>query len=241
MKPEHLTSNPAPLSSSGVDYLIVGAGFAGSVLAERLARALDLRVLIVDRRPHIGGNAYDRHDDAGVLDSSVTARTYSTPIRATYLTICRAYTNGGLINTGCWRALTDSWFRFRSISTRSIGLYGLRLNSFEMEQFLRIRRREGTSTSEHPRTPSLIRWDAICMRSSSAVYTRKQWGHGPVRARCKRDCRACPRAPIATIAISRIRFKRCRCTATRACSRRCSKHPNIKVMLNTDYRDIVRI
>ena len=41
------------------DYLIVGAGFAGSVIAERLARVLDLKVLLVDRRPHIAGNAYD--------------------------------------------------------------------------------------------------------------------------------------------------------------------------------------
>ena len=49
------------------DYLIVGAGFAGSVLAERLARTLGKRVLIVDKRTHIGGNAYDRYDDAGVL------------------------------------------------------------------------------------------------------------------------------------------------------------------------------
>jgi UDP-galactopyranose mutase len=49
------------------DVLIVGAGFAGSVLAERFAREDDARVLIIDRRPHIGGNAYDTYDDAGVL------------------------------------------------------------------------------------------------------------------------------------------------------------------------------
>jgi UDP-galactopyranose mutase len=49
------------------DYLIVGAGFAGSVLAERLARRLNKRVLIVDKRPHIGGNAYDCHDKHGIL------------------------------------------------------------------------------------------------------------------------------------------------------------------------------
>src|SRR6195952_5023856 len=52
---------------AGFDYLIVGAGFAGSVLAERLATQLNQRVLIVDKRPHIGGNAYDRYDDHGVL------------------------------------------------------------------------------------------------------------------------------------------------------------------------------
>jgi UDP-galactopyranose mutase len=49
------------------DFLIVGAGFAGSVLAERLARGSGKRVLLIDRRPHIGGNAYDRLDDAGIL------------------------------------------------------------------------------------------------------------------------------------------------------------------------------
>ena len=49
------------------DYLIVGAGFAGSVLAERLASQHGARVLLVDRRPHIGGNAYDEPNEAGIL------------------------------------------------------------------------------------------------------------------------------------------------------------------------------
>jgi UDP-galactopyranose mutase len=48
------------------DALIVGAGFAGSVLAERLA-STGQRILLLDRRPHIGGNAYDHHDAAGIL------------------------------------------------------------------------------------------------------------------------------------------------------------------------------
>ena len=49
------------------DYLIVGAGFAGSVLAERLAAGLGKRVLLIDRRNHVGGAAYDETDAAGVL------------------------------------------------------------------------------------------------------------------------------------------------------------------------------
>jgi UDP-galactopyranose mutase len=49
------------------DYLIVGAGFAGSVLAERLASQHDARVLLIDRRPHVGGNAYDEPNEAGIL------------------------------------------------------------------------------------------------------------------------------------------------------------------------------
>ena len=49
------------------DYLVVGAGFAGSVIAERLAKVSDKTVLLVDKRPHIGGNAYDHHNEHGIL------------------------------------------------------------------------------------------------------------------------------------------------------------------------------
>jgi UDP-galactopyranose mutase len=54
-------------SGQRYDYLIVGAGFAGSVLAERLASQHNARVLLIDRRPHIGGNAYDEPNEAGIL------------------------------------------------------------------------------------------------------------------------------------------------------------------------------
>ncbi len=49
------------------DYLIVGAGFAGSVLAERLASQHGARILLIDRRPHVGGNAYDELNEDGIL------------------------------------------------------------------------------------------------------------------------------------------------------------------------------
>ena len=54
-------------SDRTIDYLVVGAGFAGSVIAERLASQLGKRVLIVDKRDHIGGNAYDHLDTSGIL------------------------------------------------------------------------------------------------------------------------------------------------------------------------------
>ncbi len=49
------------------DYLIVGAGFSGLTMAERLATQMGATCLVVERRGHIGGNAYDRYDDHGVL------------------------------------------------------------------------------------------------------------------------------------------------------------------------------
>ena len=63
-------ADPTALASdrrAHYDYLIVGAGFAGSILAERLAAGSGKSVLLIDRRPHVGGNAYDCFDEAGVL------------------------------------------------------------------------------------------------------------------------------------------------------------------------------
>jgi len=50
-----------------VDWLIVGAGFTGCTLAERIATQLNQKVLLIDRRNHVGGNAYDYHDQNGIL------------------------------------------------------------------------------------------------------------------------------------------------------------------------------
>ena len=58
---------PFRASKRRYDYLVVGAGFAGSVLAERLASQHGARILLVDRRPHVGGNAYDEPNEAGIL------------------------------------------------------------------------------------------------------------------------------------------------------------------------------
>jgi UDP-galactopyranose mutase len=56
-----------PVRNTHYDYLIVGAGFAGSVMAERLAADAGKRVLVIDKRPHIAGNAFDHKDEAGIL------------------------------------------------------------------------------------------------------------------------------------------------------------------------------
>jgi UDP-galactopyranose mutase len=49
------------------DVMVCGAGFTGAVIAERLATQLNKRVLLIDRRNHIGGNAYDQPNEVGVL------------------------------------------------------------------------------------------------------------------------------------------------------------------------------
>ena len=72
---------PAPgirRGARGYDVTICGAGFAGSVLARKLAEDSGQRVLVVDKRPHIGGNAFDTHDDAGVAVAGTSSDGPST-------------------------------------------------------------------------------------------------------------------------------------------------------------------
>lgn len=66
------------------DYLIVGAGFAGSVIAERLASQLNKKVLIIDRRAHIGGNCYDCYDKSGVLIHKYGAHLFHTKYKEVF-------------------------------------------------------------------------------------------------------------------------------------------------------------
>ena len=51
----------------GYDAIVVGAGFAGSIMAERLASQAGLDVLVIDRREHVAGNAFDEYNEHGVL------------------------------------------------------------------------------------------------------------------------------------------------------------------------------
>jgi len=76
------------------DYLIVGAGFAGSVLAERLASQSDKKILIVDIRNHIGGNAYDHYDAAGILVHKYGPHIFHTNSREVFST-SRTSPSGG--------------------------------------------------------------------------------------------------------------------------------------------------
>ena len=66
------------------DYLVVGAGFAGATVAERLAADAGKKVLICDRRPHIGGNAYDHYDESGILVHKYGPHIFHTNSRDVY-------------------------------------------------------------------------------------------------------------------------------------------------------------
>ncbi len=159
------------------DYLVVGAGFAGAVLAERLASTMNQRVLIVDKRDHIGGNAYDYHDAAGIL-----VHKYGPHIFHTNSTEVVGY----LSRFTEWRdyehrvlAQVDGKLLPIPINLDTINrMYGLDLDAAGMQRFLADR----TETPSHIRTSEQICVSRIGRELYEKFfrnYTRKQWGLDP--------------------------------------------------------------
>jgi len=220
----------------GFDYLIVGAGFAGSVLAERLANVLGQRVLIIDKRPHIGGNAYDRHDDAGVLIHPYGPHIFHTNSADIFdylsqFTEWRPYQHRVL-------ASVDGQLLPIPINLDTVNkMYGLSLTSFEVEKFFEsvAEKKDDIRTSE----------DVVVNKVGRELYnkffrgyTRKQWGMDPSEL----DASVTARVPTRTNRDGRYFTDTFQAMPLQGYTRMFEKmldHPNIKVMLNTDYRDIV--
>lgn len=160
------------------DYVVVGAGFAGSVLAERLAAGLDKRVLLVDRRPHIGGNAYDEHNADGVLMHRYGPHIFHTNSEdvAAYLsrfTRWRPYEHRVLAETG--RGLLPMPINRTTLN----GLYGLDLKSDDEAAAYLASRAEPVA---NVRTSEDVVISAIgrdLYQRFFQGYTRKQWGLDP--------------------------------------------------------------
>ena len=164
--------------SGGHDVVVVGAGFAGSVVAERVATQLGRSVLVVDRRPHIGGNAFDERDEAGVLIHRYGPHIFHTNSSdiVEYLsrfTTWRPYEHRVLA------AVRDLLVPIPINRTTVNTLYGLDLpNSDAVEAFY-------TSRAEL-RTPAKTSEDVVVGRVGRELYelffrgyTRKQWGLDP--------------------------------------------------------------
>src|SRR4026208_2512498 len=131
------------------DYLIVGAGFAGSVLAERLAAGSNKKVLLCDKRPHIGGNAFDHYNDAGILVHKYGPHIFHTNSSEVFdylsqFTSWRPYEHRVL-------ASVDGQLVPIPINLETINkLYGTSYTSFELEAFFEsvAEKRDPIRTSE---------------------------------------------------------------------------------------------
>jgi len=220
------------------DYLVVGAGFAGSVLAERLAAGAGKRVLVVDRRPHVGGNAYDHYNDDGILVHRYGPHIFHTDSKDVF---------GYLSRFTEWRhyqhrvlASVDGRLVPIPINLDTINvLHNSNLTSAELESYFQ-------SVAE-PVVERRTSEDVIVGKIGRALYekffrnyTRKQWGLDPSQL----DAAVTSRVPVRTNRDDRYFSDAYQVMPRHGYTRlfeRMLDHPNIKILLNTDYREVQKI
>ena len=217
------------------DWLVVGAGFAGSVLAERLASQRNESVLIVDRRRHIGGNAYDRYDAAGLLIHQYGPHIFHTnsePIFAylSQFTGWRFYEHRVL-------ASVDGQLLPIPINLDTVNrLYGLSLTSDELDAFFAARA-EPVADIRTSEDVVVSRVGRDLYEKFFRGYTRKQWGLDPSQL----DKSVTARVPTRTDRDDRYftdRFQLMPAEGYTQMFERMLSHPNIKILLQADYRQI---
>jgi UDP-galactopyranose mutase len=220
----------------GYDTLVVGAGYAGSIMAERLASQRGQRVLVVDRRDHIAGNAFDYHDEHGVLVHRYGPHIFHTNSEKVvdYLsrfTEWRPYEHRVL-------ARVDGMHLPMPINRTTLNrLYGLSLSTDdEAAAFLEAR----AEAVDHVRTSE----DVVVAKVGRELYekffrgyTRKQWQRDPSELHAS----VCARIPIRTNEDDRYftdSFQNMPAQGYTAMFRRMLDHPLIDVRVQTDYDDV---
>jgi UDP-galactopyranose mutase len=217
------------------DWVIVGAGFAGSVLAERIAAERGERVLIVDRRPHVAGNAYDEHDAAGVLMHRYGPHIFHTNSQAIFDYLSRFTT---------WRfyehrVLADVRGQLvpMPINLDTINwLYGLSLTSETLEDWFAARA-EAVAEIRTSEDVVVARVGRELYETFFRGYTRKQWGLDPSEL----DKSVTARVPTRTSRDDRYftdEFQFMPKAGYTAMFQRMLDHPLIDVRLSTDHAEV---
>jgi UDP-galactopyranose mutase len=222
--------------SDSYDILVVGAGYAGSVMAERLAAEGGQRVLVIDRRDHIAGNAYDYYDEHGVQCHRYGPHIFHTNSEKVveYLsrfTDWRPYEHRVL-------ARVDGKLVPMPINRTTINeLYGLGLATDEdMEGFL-ASRAEAVDYVRNSEDVVVAKVGRELYEKFFRGYTRKQWQRDPSELAAS----VCARIPIRTNVDDRYftdDFQKIPIDGYTAMFERILDHPQIDVSLSTDYWDV---
>ncbi len=218
------------------DYLIAGAGFSGAVLAERLAAA-GKRVFLCDTRPHVGGNAYDHHDRAGILVHKYGPHIFHTNSAAVFqylsqFTAWRSYEHRVLVAVN--GQLLPMPINLDTLNRH----YGLNLDAAGMTAYL-------ASVAE-PRAHVITAEDSVVSRMGRDLYTtffrnytKKQWGVDPSEL----DASVTARIPIRTNHDDRYftdTYQAMPLHGFTAMFERMLDHPLITTSLSTDFKEAVR-
>jgi UDP-galactopyranose mutase len=217
------------------DVMVVGAGFAGAVMAERLANDGGKRVLVVDRRPHIAGNAFDRLDEAGVLIHQYGPHIFHTNSADVFdylsrFTEWRPYEHRVLASVG--GKLVPMPINRTTLNL----LYGLDLKTEEQAAAFLAARAEPV---EIVRTSADVVISAIGRELYETFfqgYTRKQWGMDPSEL----DKSVTSRVPTRTDTDDRYfndKFQAMPAEGYTRMFERMLDHPGIDLLLGVDFNE----
>ncbi|MGE8500396.1 MAG: UDP-galactopyranose mutase [Pseudomonas sp.] len=231
-----LNANNRLEGERGFDYLIVGAGFAGSVLAERLAAGLGKRVLLIDRRPHIGGNAYDHHDESGVLIHRYGPHIFHTNAQRIVDYLSR-FTQWRPYEHRVLAVVDEQQVPIPINRTTLNALYGLELSTDEEAEHYLASRAEHVETIRTSEDVVINQIGSELYEKFFRGYTRKQWGLDPSQL----DKSVTSRIPTRTNTDDRYftdSFQQIPLHGYTRMFERMLDHPNITLMLDTDYREV---
>ncbi|MFU0826874.1 MAG: UDP-galactopyranose mutase [Lachnoclostridium sp.] len=217
-------------------YVVVGAGLAGLTVAERIANVLNEKVLIIEKRSHIGGNVYDSYNEAGILIHNYGPHIFHTNDREVYQYLSR------------FTPWNDFWHRVLTyvdgnlipmpITVETINkLYNLNLSCQEVEDFLK-KQAVPMDEVKTSKDVALSKVGEDIYKKIFETYTKKQWGIDPAEI----DTSVISRIPIRLNRDTRYFSDRYQGMPKYGYTKMCEKmvdNPNIKIMLNTDYKEVI--
>ena len=220
-----------------IDYFIVGAGYAGLVLAERLSSQLGKRCLIVDKRDHIGGNAQDEYDDAGVLIHKYGPHYFRTnsPAIKDYLS---QFTEWHPVDYNILSYSDGRYWKFPINLNTFEQLIGRPSSSAEFEEYLAKRKVpiDVPKNSEEV-IISQVGWELY--EKFFKGYTLKQWKRHPRDL----DASVCGRIPIRTNRDDRYLVEDFQALPKagyhKMFQRMLAASPGVRVVLRADYRELL--
>lgn len=159
------------------DYMIVGCGFAGTTLAERIASVLGKRVLIVEKRGHVGGNSSDYHNDEGILVHRYGPHIFHTDDESIFAYLSR-FTDWRFYEHRVLSCVEGKLLPIPINLDTVNKLYGWNLDSHEMEDYL-CKVRENIPSPDNSEEIVLSRLGRDLYEKFFQGYTKKMWGMEP--------------------------------------------------------------
>ena len=237
-KGRNVPAKPTILRPNGVtpyDYLIVGAGFSGSVLAERLASS-GKRILLCDRRPHIAGNTFDLRNEAGILIHKYGPHIFHTNSEEVFAYLSR-FTRWRPYEHRVLASAAGKLLPIPINRTTLNGLYGLDLKGeADAGEFL-ASRAEPVADIRTSRDVVISQVGTDLYRTFFEGYTRKQWGLDPSQL----DKSVTARIPTRTSTDDRYFLDTYQAMPADGFTRLFENmldHENIRIELGVDHREL---